>query len=137
MPFTCYHIGSESDIGTCPENRINWYQTGLQGERLNSNHCYKPQKLQSIKPNYQQNQPCTSIINGNTNNNGMTARNAASQLNQAQRKINGIPRRSLSLQKETVSSRPETEPGQIIVRNEIRQTSYRYNFKMTIAQFSM
>ena len=67
----------------------------------------------------------------------MTARNAASQLNQAQRKINGIPRRSLSLQKETVSSRPETELGQIIVRNEIRQTSYRYNFRMTMTQFSM
>ena len=67
----------------------------------------------------------------------MTARNAASQLNQAQHKINGIPRRSLSLQKETVSSRPETDPGQTIVRNEIRKTSYRYSFQLTITQFSM
>ena len=132
MLFTFYHIGSESEIGTCPENRINWYQTGLQGERLNSNHCYKPPKLQSITPNYHQSQPRTSIINGNNNNNGMTARNAASQLNQVQCKSNGIPRRSLSLQKETVSSRPETDPGQTIVRNEIRKTSYRYNFQLTL-----
>ena len=60
----------------------------------------------------------------------MTARNAASQLNCAQATPHGINRTQIDLHTPNISKKTDAYLGQPLIRNEIRQTAYRYILKI-------
>ena len=70
---------------------------------------------------YHPNKTRSSSFVGSSSN-GMTASNAASQLNSTQ---HGINRHNGDLQIEEVTNRTESDGGQSVIRNELRHTTYR------------
>ena len=88
-----------------PEEHVDESNVNLKRQRFTS--CYHDKRK-------------TSFVSGN----GMTASNAASQLNSTH-VAHGISRNNVELQMEEVHNKTETDGGQPVIRNEIRHTTYR------------
>ena len=115
------NLGSGSDICIYTQNQ---HVAQIDGS-TNRNRSFRRQRLQSTSCYLTKN---SSTIN--CNNNGMTARNAASQLNCAQATPHGINRTQIDLHTPNISKKTDAYLGQPLIRNEIRQTAYRYILKI-------
>ena len=110
---------SESDICVFSQNQVDSFEPDRQRDSCNMNRSFRRQRLQSAS--CYQNKNSSSLGRGN---NGMTAHNAVSKLNQSNATL-GIKQTNFNLQTENVCNKTETDRGQPLVRNEIRNTSYR------------
>ena len=111
---------SESDICVFSQNQVDSCEPERQRDSCNMNRSFRRQRLQSAT--CYQNKNSSSLGRGN---NGMTAHNAVSKLNHSNVTF-GINQTNFNLQTENECNKTETDRGQPLVRNEIRNTSYRY-----------
>ena len=110
---------SESDICVFSPNQVDSCEPERQRDSCNMNRSFRRQRLQSASGHQHKNSSSLG-----RENNGMTAHHAVSKLNHSNTTF-GINQTNFNLQTENVCNKTETDRGQPLVRNEIRNTSYR------------